>query len=102
MAADLFFTLSSGERIPIIIETRCGARNVTLRPKTTPNREIHMSKPWSTSANFAIKFAESKRKWIEKIFTDAPAKEKISSGDTICFLGRNVQILHDVTKHGNH
>ena len=102
MAGDLFFVLSSGEKIPIIIETRRGARNVTLRPKTIPNREIHMSKPWTTSANFAIKFAESKRKWIEKIFADAPNKEKINSGDVINIFGRNIKFLHDETIHGNH
>ena len=101
MANDLFFTLSSGEQIPIIIETRRGARNVTLRPKTMPKREIHISKPWCSSANFALKFIESKRKWIEQIFAKSPQKEKIVSGDVINFLGRDVKILHDENIHGN-
>lgn len=101
MATDLFFILSSGEQIPIIIETRRGARNVTLRPKTTPKKEIHISKPWSTSANFAIKVAESKRKWIEHIFASAPQKEILKPNDTICFLGRDVQLIHDEKIHSN-
>lgn len=95
MSSQLFFTLSSGEQIPIIIETRRGMRNVTLRPKTNPTREIHISKPWMTSNTFALKFLESKRKWIERIFESAPLKEKIQPGITLDFLGRHVQCIWD-------
>ena len=73
------FILSDGEKVPVIIENRRGARNVTLRPKTSPKFEIHISKPWTTSTNFVMKFLESKRKWIEHIFDSAPTKEEIKA-----------------------
>ena len=101
MSSNETFVLSSGEMIPVIIETRRGAHNVTLRPKTTPNREIHISKPWITSNAFVMKFIESKRKWIEKIFNTAPQKQHIKSGDIIEFLGRYVQVVHDDKMRGN-
>ena len=101
MSENLVFVLSSGESVPIVIETRRGMRNVTLRPKTTPNWEIHISKPWMTSNSFVMKFLESKRKWIEKIFASAPQKSHIKSGDVIEFLGRTVQIVHDDKMRGN-
>jgi len=95
------FVLSNGKSVPVIIETRRGMRNVTLRPKTVPECEIHISKPWATPDAFVMKFIESKRKWIEKIFDAAPAKEHLKSGDIIEFLGRMVQIIHDPTMRGN-
>jgi len=101
MSGDTNFMLSSGELVPVIIETRRGARNVTLRPKTTPNREIHISKPWTTSTAFVMKFIESKRKWVEKIFASAPQKSTIKSGDNIEFLGRIVKVIHDDKIRGN-
>ena len=101
MADGIFFILSNGEKIPVIVETRRGARNVTLRPKTNPNKEIHISKPWTTSTNFALKFVESKRKWIEKIFENAPSKEKICPGITLEILGRCVTIIHDDKMRSN-
>ena len=101
MPNEKVFVLSNGEQIPIIIENRRGARSVTLRPKIQPSREIHISKPWLTSNAFALKFIESKRKWIEKIFADAPVKEKIKPGMTIEILGRNVRLMHDTTMRGN-
>ena len=101
MANDLFFTLKNGEKIPIIIETRRGMRNVTLRPKNTPRREIHISKPWMTSVSFVLKFIESKRKWIEHIFDAAPAHEKIKPDMVIEFLGRPVKLVHDENMRSN-
>ncbi len=95
------FVLSNGENIPVIIENRRGARNVTLRPKTSPKREIHISKPWTTSVKFVVNVIESKRKWIEHIFDSAPQKEKIVPGITIEILGRNVKIVHDETLRSN-
>ena len=77
MSFENVFVLSNGEKIPVVIENRRGAHNVTLRPKIEPKREIHISKPWMTSNSFVLKFVESKRKWIEKIFDNAPTKEKI-------------------------
>ncbi len=101
MSSEIFFTLSSGEKIPVIIETRRGARNVTLRPKTNPTREIHISKPWIASTSFVLKFLESKRKWVERIFESAPTKEKINPGITLEFLGRKVTLVHDEKMRGN-
>lgn len=101
MNSDLFLTLQSGEQVPIIIETRRGVRNVTLRPKTRPKKEIHVTKPWSTSTNFVIKFVESKQKWIEKIFSAVPEQEHIKPGDIIEFLGRTVLLKHDENMRSN-
>lgn len=100
MAEDIF-TLSNGKQIPVIIENRRGARNVTLRPKTNPAMEIHISKPWMTTTAFALKFLESKRRWIERIFNNAPVKEKIKPGMTIEILGRNVKLVHNEKQRGN-
>ena len=101
MVEEHIFTLSNGEEIPVIISNRRGAHNVTLRPKIGATREIHISKPWMTSTSFVLKFLESKRKWVEKIFESAPKKEKITPGMTIEFLGRNVTLRHDATVRGN-
>jgi len=100
-SGDNVFVLSNGTSVPVVIETRRGARNVTLRPKTTPVFEIHISKPWATSTVFVMKFLESKRKWVEKIFDGAPKKTHLKSGDVVEFLGRPVQIIHDPTMRGN-
>lgn len=95
MSSNTFFVLSNGEQVPVVIETRRGMRNVTLRPKTTPHFEIHISKPWTTSDSFVLKFLESKRKWIEKIFNNAPKKEHLKSGDSIEFLNHTVSLIHN-------
>lgn len=95
------FVLSSGERIPIIISTRRGLRNITLRPKTRPSREIHISKPWLTSNMTALRFLEQKRRWCERIFNNAPQKTRVQPGDDIYFLGRSVRLVHDSAKRGN-
>ena len=101
MSDENIFVLSSGKKIPVIIETRRGMRNVTLRPKTVPNFQIHISKPWATSNAFVMKFLESKRKWIENIFAKAPQKTHLKSGDIVEFLGRTVRIVHDSNLRGN-
>lgn len=101
MSSNEVFVLSNGESVPVVIETRRGARNVTLRPKITPCFEIHISKPFMTSNAFVMKFLESKRKWIEKIFANAPRKECLRPGCVIEFLGRPVQIVHDANMRGN-
>lgn len=95
------FVLSNGTSVPVIIETRRGARNVTLRPKTTPNMEIHISKPWTTSTKFVLSFLESKRKWVENIFNKMPKHETVQSGVIIPVLGREVKIIHDENMRGN-
>lgn len=95
------FITSWGEHIPIVIETRRGLRNITLRPKTRPVREIHISKPWLATTASAMRFLEQKRKWIERIYATAPDKAHVHPGDTIEFLGRRVALSHDPSHRGN-
>ncbi len=95
------FTLSNGEDLPVIIQTRRGARNITLRPKTRPVREIHISKPFLTSAGAALRFLESKRRWVERIFAAAPVKITLTPGDVIEFLGRRVELAHNPALRAN-
>ena len=99
--AEHVFVSSTGENIPIIITTRRGARNITLRPKTSPTREIHISKPWISSDKSAMRFVETKRRWIENIFARAPVKQTIAPGDTIIFLDRTVTLHHDGARRVN-
>ncbi len=95
------FVLSSGEKIPIVINTRRGLRNITLRPKTRGVREIHISKPWLTSTDVALRFLEQKRRWCERIFENAPSKTKLQPGDEIEFLGWHVALCHDSGRRAN-
>jgi len=92
--SDYVFTLSSGEEIPVVITTRRGVRNITLRPKVAPKREIWISKPRLVSENAAIKFLVSKQKWIECTFQKCPVKVRLKPGDNIEFLGRVVELVH--------
>ncbi len=101
MSEEHIFILTNGQKIPVIINNRRGAHNVTLRPKIGKNPEIHISKPWMTSTSFVLKFLESKRKWVEKVFDAMPQKEEIKPGMTIEFLGRNVKLMHDGGLRGN-
>ena len=98
---EITFVLSNGESVPVEIENRRGARNVTIRPKTTPKHEIHISKPWTSSTKFVMNVLESKRKWVEHIFDSAPKKESIIPGITLEFLGRPVKIIHDCNLRAN-
>lgn len=99
--SDYVFVSCDGEQIPVIIETRRGVRNITLRPKTRPAREIHMSKPWSARDAAALRFLESKRRWVERIYATTPAKSELAPGDVIDLLGRRVELGHDSTARGN-
>ena len=98
---DFVFTLSSGEEIPVIITTRRGVRNITLRPKIAPKREIHISKPWLVSNVAAIRFLKSKQQWVECVFDKCPQKIKIQSGDILEFLGRRVTLIHNPSLRAN-
>lgn len=98
---DYVFETSTGEEIPVVIETRRGLRNMTLRPKTLPKREVRISKPWLTSTSSAVRFIEQKRKWLEKIFDNAPEKVVLTDGDIIEFLGKKVIIHQDSSKKSN-
>ena len=99
--SDYVFVLSSGEEIPVVITTRRGLRNITLRPKNTPKREIHISKPWIVSTGAAIKFLKSKQKWVECVYQKCPTKTKICPGDVIEFLDMRVQLIHNPEIRGN-
>ena len=99
--SDYEFVLSTGERVPVVITTRRGLRNITLRPKTCPSREIHISKPWLTPTAAALRFLEQKRRWCERIFNNAPQKVILRSGDEIDFLGRRVMLRHDPARRSN-
>ena len=99
--AEYEFVLSSGEHIPVVIVTRRGLRNITLRPKTRPSREIHISKPWMTPTSTALRFLEQKRHWCERIFDNAPQKITVRPGDEIEFLGRRVLLKHDSSRRAN-
>ena len=101
MSCENVFVLSNGESVPVLIENRRGARNVTLRPKTSPKKEIHISKPWTTSTKFVMNFLESKRKWVEHIFDAAPVKETIKAGTILPILGREVKLTHDANMRAN-
>ena len=89
------YLLESGEEIPLTIEHRRGARNITIRPRITPHREIHVSLPYWTPVSSARAFLGQKRRWIEKIFATAPKKIKICCGDAITIFGQDVSICHD-------
>ena len=95
------FVLSNGEKIPVIIQTRRGMRNITLRPKTRPTREIHMSRPWLASNSSALKFLESKRKWVENIYAKCPKKCRLTPGDEIIIFDMRVILGHDTSRHAN-
>lgn len=101
MADDFVFVLSSGEEVPVIIQTRRGLRNITLRPRVSPRREIHMSKPWLVSNVAAIRFLESKARWVNQIFAKSPVKVRLKPGDEIEFLGRLVVLVHDGALRSN-
>lgn len=99
--SDYEFVLSTGEQVPVVITTRRGLRNITLRPKTRPSREIHISKPWLTPTAAALRFLEQKRRWCERIFNNVPQKVILRSGDEIEFLGRRVMLRHDPARRSN-
>lgn len=98
---DFVFTLSSGEKIPVCITTRRGLRNITLRPKITPKKEICVSKPWLVTTSATIRFLESKQRWIDSVYQKYPKKVKLKSGDEITFLGRVVKLVHDKSLRAN-
>lgn len=99
--SEYVFTTTCGEEIPVIITTRRGVRNITLRPKVRGVREIHMSKPWLVRDASALKFLESKRKWVERIYNCAPARASVAPGMRLTWLGREVLVLHDPMRHAN-
>ncbi len=99
--AEFEFVLSDGERIPVIIKTRSGTRNITLRPRVCPRREIHMSRPWLASNASALRFLEAKRKWVENIYATTPQKCKLYPGDEITIFDLRVILQHDAMRRAN-
>ena len=99
--ADFDFVLSDGERIPVVIQVRRGIRNITLRPKVRPNRQIHMSRPWTVSNATALKFLESKRKWVENIYAKCPHKCQLRPGDEIVVFDLRVVLMHNPAQRAN-
>ncbi len=99
--SEYVFTTTDGEQIRVVVATRRGLRNITLRPKTRPVREIHISKPWLVRDRAALDFLESKRRWVERIFARAPQRECVGPGMTLEFLGRRVTVVHDPARHSN-
>ncbi len=95
------FTTENGQEIPVIIETRRGLRNITIRPKTSPKLEIHISKPWIVPSAEALRFLETKHRWLERIFTNAPTKTTLKPGDYIEFLGKKYLLNHNPNQHTN-
>lgn len=99
--SDYVFLLSSGEEIPVVVSSRRGVRNITLRPRVHPRREIYISKPWLVSNAAAIRFLESKQRWVEGVLGKCPTRMSVRPGDEIEFLGRRVLLIHDATMRAN-
>ena len=81
--SNYIFTLDDGGFVPVIIESRRGSHNITLRPKTAPEFEIHISKPFFVPEAQALKFLESnwtpkQRKYVLSTFSKLP-REMLSS-----------------------
>jgi len=87
------FVLNNGERIPIVITTKSGIKNITLRPKTCSSRELHISLPRWTSASRAYKFIDEKRTWLNRAFAKQTEKMKLSPGDMIMLFGEKFEIV---------
>ncbi len=100
--SDFDFVLSNGEHVPVIIQVRRGVRNITLRPKTCPSREIHMSRPWIVSNTAVLRFLESKRRWVEGIYAKSPQKCSLCPGDEILIFDIRFLLLHDAMRRSNH
>ncbi len=101
MSSDYIFVLSNGDEIPVVIDSRRGIRNITIRPKTRGVRQVHISKPWLVSTSAALRFLEEKRRWCERIFMAAPDKVKISPNMQMQILGRLTDIVHDSSRRSN-
>lgn len=99
--SDYNFVTSYGEKIPVIITVRRGARNITLRPRVGDNRCIEISRPWIASNTRAMQFVEQKRKWLERFFANTPAKVHLQSGDWFEFLDKRVCVTHDAKLRSN-
>ncbi len=91
--SEYIFESWSGQKIPVVIESRRGARNIVIRPHVVGKQEIHISKPTLVADIRALHFLETKRKWVESVFAKAPKKTDVSNCEKIEFLGRNVNLV---------
>ena len=97
---DKEFITSTGEKIPIVITTRRGLRNITLRPRAGDARRIDVSRPWLSSDAAVMRFVEQKRRWLNRFFANAPVKKHLQSGDSFSFLDRDVTVIYDANIRG--
>ena len=97
---DKEFITSTGEKIPIVITTRRGLRNITLRPRAGDARRIDVSRPWLSSDAAVMRFVEQKRRWLNRFFANAPEKKHLQSGDSFSFLDRDVTVIYDANIRG--
>ena len=95
------FVTSSGEKIPVVITVRTGARNITLRPRAGDVRRIDATRPFISANSTVMKFVEQKRRWLERFFANAPKKEHLKSGDMFDFLDMRVRVIYDENLRGN-
>jgi predicted metal-dependent hydrolase len=91
------FILSTGEEIPLVFTVKSGVRNIVLRPKIMPKRELHITMPRWVSKSRALAFVEEKRAWLTRIFARAPVKARVNNGDIITIFGRDILIKHNPT-----
>lgn len=95
------FITSNGEKIPVVITVRRGARNITLRPRGGDARRIDATRPVISANSTVMKFVGQKRRWLERFFANAPRKEHLKSGDMFDFLDMRVRVVYDASMRGN-
>lgn len=101
MPDSVYYFAYKDEEIPIVIVAKRGLRNVTMRPKVVPEKQINISKPWMVSDKYVLQFVEQKRRWLERIFQKVPEKVSLQEGDFIDFLGKKILIKHDSNLRSN-
>ncbi len=95
MSEAYVFETEDGIEIPVIFTKKTNGKNIVLHPRAVPRWEIRVSIPWGGNMRMALAFLDAKRDWINKFFKKSKPKQKLSSGDTIVFCGRNYCVIHD-------
>lgn len=101
MPDSVYYFAYKDEEIPIVIVAKRGLRNVTMRPKVVPEKQINISKPWMVPDKYVLQFVEQKSRWLERIFQKVPEKVSLQEGDFIDFLGKKILIKHDSNLRSN-
>lgn len=101
MSSEYYFITSNNEKIPIIIINKRGVKNIILRPRNIPLRQVRITKPWLVSDKKALTFVEQKRNWLDQYFLRIPRKAKLCSGDFIYVLDKKIQVVYDYGRRGN-